>query len=394
MINQLKNIINETQKFYVLSVSLSATKDTYYVLEVLYKDKAITILNKFNLSELNQTSIKQLKKGYPIILHIDGDSVISKDVTNNVGYRNNLIFKSNPEEFYFYEYHQDNKVFASLTRKEIVDDILNKLNEADKYVVHVTLGPFVLINLLLVLKNENTLVSNDYSIQIEDSYIQSYEKSGETNLDYIIGDESISERETTLIASVIEYLYPSQNIKTDSDYLNFNKEQQKYKKYFKVYGTAVLITILVALFVSHFILKSNVVELAEKESLISISNQTLKQINDLKEERGLKEKILLSSSIIDKNYSAKYLSDLGKSVPLAISLDFIKLKKPLKKIKPNEKVIYSLNTIEVSGYTTSDSIFNSWIKSLKEIVWIKQIEILKYNEDSKSNNSFLISLEI
>lgn len=394
MIDQLKNIITETQKFYVLGVSLNGKKDTYYVLEILYKDQGITILNKFNISELNQTSVKQLKKGYPIILHIDGDLVISKDVINNVGYRNNLIFKSNPEEFYFYEYHQDNKIFASLTRKEIVDGILNKLNEADKYVVHVTLGPFVLVNLLLVLQNENTLVGNNYKIQIEDSYIQSYEKSDLSNLNYAIGNELINERETVLIASLIEYLYPNQNIKTDSGHLTYNKEQQKYKKYFKVYGTAVLISILIALFVSHFILKSNVIELAEKESLVSISNQTLKQINDLKEERGLKEKILLSSSIIDKNYNAKYISDIGESIPLAISLDYIRLKKPVKKIKPNEKVIYNQNTIEVSGYTTSDGVFNNWVKSLKEVNWIKQIEILKYNEDSKSKNSFLISLEI
>lgn len=394
MIDQLKNIITETQKFYVLGVSLSATKDTYYVLEILYKNESITILNKFNLSELNQTSIKQLKKGYPIILHIDGDLVISKDVIDNVGYRNNLIFKSNPEEFYFYEYHQDNKIFASLTRKEMVDGILNKLNEADKYVVHVTLGPFVLVNLLLVLQNENTLVGNNYKIQIVDSYIQSYEKSDLSNLNYAIGNELINERETVLIASLIEYLYPNQNIKTDSGHLTYNKEQQKYKKYFKVYGTAVLISILMALFVSHFILKSNVIELAEKESLVSISNQTLKQINDLKEERGLKEKILLSSSMIDKNYNAKYISDIGESIPLAISLDYIRLKEPIKKIKPNEKVIYNQNTIEVSGYTTSDGVFNNWVKSLKEVNWIKQIEILKYNEDSKSKNSFLISLEI
>lgn len=394
MINQLKNIISETQKFYIIGVSLSGTKDTYYVLETLHKDQGITILNKFNLSELNRNSIKQLKKGYPIILHIDGDSVISKDVINNVGYKNNLIFKSNPEEFYFYEYHQDNKIFASLTRKEIVDSILNKLNEVDKYVVHVTLGPFVLINLLLVLQNENTLIGNNYRIQVEDSYIQSYEKSDLTNLNYVIGNESINERETILVASLIEHLYPNQNIKTDSGYLTYNKEQQKYKKYFKVYGTAVLISILIALFVSHFILKSNVIELAEKESLVSISNQTLKQINDLKEERGLKEKILLSSSIIDKNYNAKYISDIGESIPLAISLGYIRLKKPVKKIKPNEKVIYNQNTIEVSGYTTSDGVFNNWVKSLKEVNWIKQIEILKYNEDSKSKNSFLISLEI
>jgi Tfp pilus assembly protein PilN len=394
MVKQLKNIINEAQKFYILGVSLSNDKEDFLLLEVLYREEGLTILKKSNFSTIDDSTIKYIKKDYPIVLHIDGDSIISKDVQNNVGYRKNLIFKSNPEEFCFYEYHQDNKVFASFTRKETLIRVLTKLNEFDKYVVHICLGPFVLVNLSLVLKNESLLASNQYKIKIKDSFIESYEKSDQSNYNYEVGDESINKSETVLLASLIDYLYPNQNIKIDTEYLNFNREQQKYKRYFKLSGVVVLISILLALFISHFMLQNNLKELAEKESIVSISNQTLNQLNNLKEERILKEKVLVSSGVIDKNYAVKYLNDIGKSIPHNISLDKIRVKKPTKKIKPNEKVSFDLNSIEIEGYSNDDNAFNNWYKSLKHLDWVKQSEIVKYREDSKSKNYFLILITL
>ncbi len=394
MIEKIKNIINQAERFYVLGITINGDQEHYHLLEILFKDETLSILNRADFSELNTATIKYFKKDYPIILHLEGDSIISKDTQSTIGYRNNLIFKSNPDEFYFYEYHQDDKVYVSLTRKETITTVLAKINELDKYVVHIALGPFVLTNLLLILKHEEALLGGNYELRIKDSDIVSYEKTTKTNFTYKIGDDSINENETALLASLIDYLYPNPNIKADVEHLDFNKEQYKFKKYFKLYGSVVLIIIVLALFASHFILQKNLKELAEKESLISISNQTLIQLNELKEERVLKEKVLMTSGVIDNNYAVKYFSDIGKSIPMTISLDFIKVKNPVKNIKPNEKVVFNLSAIEIGGYTTNDNSFNNWVKSLKQIDWVKQIEIVKYREDSRSENYFLISIEL
>ncbi|MEO1032270.1 MAG: hypothetical protein AAFX55_12735 [Bacteroidota bacterium] len=395
MIKRLvNNIIKESQSFYVLGINHKGDETFYYVMEFLFKDQEIRILNRFSISELNASTAKYLKKDHSIIVHIDGETVISKDVQNAVGYRNGLIFKSNPEEFYFYEYHQNQKIFASLTRNTAITDLLTKINTLDKYVVHIALGPFVLINLLLLLKDEPVLASNTYEIKLKDAIIESYEKNDTINTTYHIGNDVVNEKETVLLASLIDYLYPNEHINTDSDFLSFNREQHKYKRYFKLYGAAVLAIIMVALFLSHFLLQHQVKELAEKESLISLSNQSLVQLNTLKEERILKEKVLLSSGVIDKNYAVRYFSDIGKSVPSSISLDLIKLKQPTRKIKPNEKISFHLDKIVVGGFTTSDSVFNTWVKSLKQIAWVKELEITKYTEDSKSENEFLIQIRL
>ncbi|WP_422103856.1 PilN domain-containing protein [Winogradskyella sp.] len=394
MIKKLINTIKESKTFYVLGVNTNDGTADYHLMEFLFKDQEIHILNRQNFSKLDASTSKYLKKNYPIIVHIDGDTVISKDVQHTVGYRNGLIFKSNPDDFYFYEYHQDQSIFASLTRKAAITELLAQINALDRYVVHMALGPFVLINLQLALKNESVLAGHNYEITLENGSIVSYEKKTEINTTYAIGNDMINERETVLLASLIDYLYPNTQIKTEDEHLSFNREQHKYKRYFKIYGAAVLAIIMVALFLSHFLLQHQVKELAEKESLMSLSNQSLVQLNTLKEERVLKEKVLMSSGVIDKNYAVRYFSDIGKSVPSTISLDLIKLKQPTRKIKPDEKISFHLNRIEIGGYTTSDSTFNTWVKDLKRIAWVKDLEITKYREDSKSENEFLIQITL
>jgi len=375
-------------------MTIRDNNETFHLLLVQFKDEELTILNRHSFSELNETSAKLLNKDYPLLLHLEGDPIISKEVQNIEGYRNSLIFKSNPDDFYFYEYHQEDTIYASITRKEILTKILAKLNELDQYVTYISFGPFVLINLLPVLKNEDVLVSNYYELVFSDNSLVDFKKKGDIDKQYKVGNEAISERETVLIASLIAKLYPNPSITYDSEYLNNNKEEFKYKKLFKFYGAAVIVTILAALFISHFILQSQIKELAERESLLSISNQTLVQLNNLKEEQILKEKILISSGVTDRNYITKYFSDIGHSVPNPISLDFINIKKPSKKIRPNEKVKFDLKNIEVGGYTNDDNAFNNWIKTMRQIDWVKQIEILEYNDDSKSKNSFLISVTL
>lgn len=394
MFDNFKHIIQQVKKFYLLGVIIHDGKSEFHLLTTQFKDDELSILDRKSFSKLDESTVKYLKKDYPLILHLDGDIIISKETQNVTGYRNNLIFKSNTDDFYFYEFHQENEIYASLTRKDTILNFLDIINGYDKYVDYISFGPFVLPNLKSILEQQNTIKSSFYEVSFESNDIINFEKKETNYYSYNIGNETINEKETVLIASLIEYLFPNPKIKFDSDYLLENKEQSKYKKLFKFYGAAVLIFMVLALFSSHFILQNSIKDLAEKESLASLSSQKLVQLDELKAERILKEKVLLSSGVIDKYYVTKYFSDIGNTVPNSISLDFIIVKKPSKKIKPNEKPLFNLNEIEIGGYTSDDSSFNDWVKTLRDISWIKKIEIIEYNEDAKSKNSFLLNIKI
>ena len=135
-----------------------------------YKDSELIVENRLSDIDFSEELKSVLKeKQYPLVLNFDGNNVVSKVISNKVGYRNDLLFKANIEDFYFYEYFQDKQVYVSVIRKTILDDIVDDIKEQNTFVIHASLGPFVLSNLLKILKNYPSINTSNHQILQENS---------------------------------------------------------------------------------------------------------------------------------------------------------------------------------------------------------------------------------
>lgn len=394
MRNIIKNILILENKFYVIGVSNKEDNLSYSLLTIELKGEELKIEDRYTHSELDDTFLKKVEKDYPVLLYIEGDNVINKIVDNTVGYRNNLIFKANPDDFYFYEYHQGDKVYASVCRKTSVSVHIDTLKKQNLFIYHVAFGPFVMANLLPLLKGCLTIQSKYYAIELLDNRIVAFKNKTATNERYTINEETFTESEIPLLASFFNYKYPNKAIEEDGPDFNVNKSEYKYKKRFKIAGILALVFIISLLFTSHY-LKGYYQEQLTLKRVSFISAQKMAvDVSKLQEEVALKEKILLDNRINNKNFITKYISELSNSISNDITLKTIAVFPEIKKIRPNEKINLRSDIIIIEGETLSDDSFNTWVKQLEAIKWIEAFEIVEYNQSDKNINTFKIETKL
>ncbi|HEX9600808.1 MAG TPA: hypothetical protein VF985_04910 [Mariniflexile sp.] len=366
----------------------------YQLIELAYKNNELKIESRFFSNDFDKPFKEKLTKDYPIILHIEGDNIINKQVENKVGYRNDLIFKANPDEFYFFEYHQNETVFISVTRKQNVDDFIKQISDTQRYVVYLSFGPFVMANLIPVVKDYDTISSSNYTIKIRNGELLSFENEQISFKEFIINGDRLTQRELPLLAAFLNYKYPNPAVEFNTEFLSKNKDEFKFKKWFKIAGIFTLAFFLISLSISHYLMGFYLNRLAEKESLNAMSQQTIIQVEALKEEKALKEKILLSSGIGNKSFLTKYVTDIGNSVPQNIILNTIYIMPPFKKIKTSEKINFDINGITIRGESENDKSFNDWLIKLEALTWIRKMDIEGYSQETKTENTFTIKIKI
>ncbi|OEK09142.1 hypothetical protein A8C32_10430 [Flavivirga aquatica] len=393
MIAKLKNILNN-KRYYVLSISIIDGIPEYYLINVFFENNELKIEARHRSNEIDDAFKEYLKKDYPLILHIEGDNIINKSLENKTGYRKSLIFKADLDDFYFYEYKQDNTVFVSVVRKEAINNFIKEINDLNLYVIGLSFGPFVMASLLPIVKNYSTISSPNYTIHINEKGINDFKKESNLNEDYIINEDRFNQNEIPLIASFFNYKFPNDTIEFDTTFLKDNANEFKFKKWFKIAGVFSLLFFLIALFTSHLLHSSYLNTLSEKESVYALSQKTAKEIDKLKQEKALKEKILRTSNINNKSFIAKYIVDIGNSVFPEITLKTINVIPRLRKIERDKKIDFHFNVINIKGEVRNDDVFNVWIKKIKTLKWIEKLDIVDYSQESKRINTFIIKITI
>ncbi len=394
MLRKLKNILNNSNRYYVISISKVKSISECQIVTIVFKNNELKIEDRCFTNNFDSVFKEKLTKDYPVILHIEGDNIINKCVENKAGYRNNLIFKANPDEFYFFEYHQNETIFVSVARKQYIDEFLMQLSETSLYVINLSFGPFVMANLLTIIKGYDWVSSSNYTIEINGSEILSFKNEQVSDTEFIINGDRLNQRELPLLASFINFKYPNPAIEFDTEFLTTNKDEFKFKKWFKVAGVFTLAFFLISLSVSHYLMNYYKNALAEKESLNTISQKTIIEVNTLKEEKVLKERILQSSGISNKSFLTKYIEDIGNSVPPTIILNTIHIIPPLKKIQATKKINFDINGISITGVSENDKSFNDWLKKLEALTWIRKMDIEEYSQETKTENIFTIKIKI
>ncbi|PKP11182.1 MAG: hypothetical protein CVU08_12775 [Bacteroidetes bacterium HGW-Bacteroidetes-3] len=392
MFKTLKNILKVSNRFYLLGISITNDISEYQLIELLFKNNELKIEKRFFSSSFDSSLKKELLKGYPIILHVEGENVMNKIVENKTGYRNNVIFKANPDDFYFFEYHQDTEIFLSIARKYIIDGIINKISDINLYVIHISIGPFVMANLLPILNGYSKISSSNCTLDIDTNSILSFKNEISSLEKFVVKGEVLDHREMPLIASFLDYKYPNLAIDFDNKFLTQNKSEYLFKKRFKVSIVFSLLFFLVSLTISHNLHNFYLSSLAKNKSFYLTSQKTIIEINTLRDEKILKEKILQTSGVYNKSFIVKYIADIGNFVPGDITLKSIDVVPTLKKIRNDEKINFNFGSIEITGETSNDNSFNSWITDLKTLPWIEKMDIVDYTEEQKAVKSFIIKI--
>jgi len=380
--------------FQVLGIHfLSEDEAQFCVLTIHKKQHEFSIGKRFETDQLTAV-FKEIEPKYPVLLHFSGVGILNKEVELTTNYRQKLLFKSNPDAFYFYELHQEKTIFVSMCRKKIIDPYLEQFKSKKYHIVDLTIGPFVTYILRTFLSNQ-TIISNLSKITVSQNSITNFEvlNTLNSNVSYQIDDLTFHTQEIALFAMVVQYHIREEVIQFEAPFLQENKTNFTYYKATKFVGIIGISMLLLGILLGHFLLNQYQTKAADEQAIVAEVKEIQQNIQLLTQQKQDKEEIIATSGLFNPKFLTSYFYDIGNSVDENTKLSSMAITPVTKKIRADKEVTFFKNQIHVEGITNNDTDFEQWIAKLNKKKWIKNIDIQVYTEVRKSKEkSFLIHI--
>lgn len=387
-----KKSLGSIKRFNLIGVYSSENSLKIVFLNVFFKKDELKIISRDNFESFEDLKNSGVLKSFPIILHIEGDGIINKRKPLGIDAKKEIIFSQNPKDFYFFELYTSEYQFISVSRKKNVDYILEFIKQLNPYILGLSIGPFILSRVIHYLNEDIEIGSAYSSLSTENNQIANIKETPNLSRHYQINNEEYSNAELPLIAAVLNFKFPLKTIEYELPDLKTLISDYTYKSLFKLAVILCLIVSLLTLISSHIILDIYSTEVTQNYLLRSNSLEMGNKYEALKEERKMKEKILLNSGITKKDFLSKYVSEIANLADENIGLIDLTVVPISGKINPGEKIELQKNSIVVSGEVNTDKSFNSFLLGLQEYSWVKKMEIISYLKNSLGKNQFNIKI--
>ncbi|MDY8138472.1 PilN domain-containing protein [Aquimarina sp. 2201CG5-10] len=390
MVNKFLNTILFGNKIQSVQIHFNQNEKEFRLLEIQKNKNDVSIIERYVTKDYDQL-ISTLSKNKPVILSVTGQGVISKKVNSDPNYQSKILFNNDPNDFYWYEFHQEETIYVSVARKELIDKEIEEFKKSQISILNLSLGPFVGVGIQQLLEN-TVLQVGDTELSFKENQLIGYKKNTDYEIkDYNIGDEKISSENIIPFANLINYLYPNDDIISDTEFLSTEREDFTYKKAFNIVGAFTLSFFLLTLLVSYLLLGHYQQEHHKLQVQLGEQNVAYNKLVSLEKDKENKEAILKESGLIDSNFLSFYISEITKEVPSEVNLQTLNVFPTTSKIKAEQRINFINNQVNIEGTVSSNSAFANWVKELKKQSWVDNVKIIDFQRENRTN-SFKIKL--
>ncbi|MBC8756048.1 hypothetical protein H2O64_15325 [Kordia sp. YSTF-M3] len=394
MFEKLTHKIPLRSTFQVVGIHfLHEDEVQFCVLTIHKKQNEFSVGKRFESNKI-EAIFKEIESKYPVLLHFSGVGILNKSVERVANYKQKLLFKSNPDDFYFYELHQEQTIFVSMCRKKIIDAYLEQFSVKKYHVLDIAIGPFVNYVLRPFLSNQ-TIISNLSSITLSQNDSIDFEVLDEVNDNtlYQIEDLMFTHKEIALFAMILQYHIQEEAIQLEAPFLQKNKTDFTYYKATKLAGITGVFMLLLGILLGHFLLNQYQTKVANEQAIVAEVKEIQENIQLLTKQKYDKEEIIATSGLFNPKFLTSYFYDIGNSVDKHTKLSSMAITPVTKKMRADTEVAFFKNQIHVEGLANNDTDFEQWIARLNEKLWVKKTEIEAYITVRRSSQkSFLIHI--
>ncbi|TDS20888.1 hypothetical protein DFQ03_0146 [Maribacter caenipelagi] len=396
MIKRILRHITEGSIFAGLEINTSANGDIYYFLEIKKLKDELVISKSLILNNLEDIKL-HINRTTPLFLCFNNDSILTKQLSNpSISAEAALVNEAFPnieiKTFYWEIIQKSQNSIVSISRKEFVDSVLQKLSQIKITPFQISLGVSGIEEILqytdeefLYLNSQNLKLNNGDIIEIKSDTINQ-------EVFYEINELKMSNFNLLIFGQILSHLNENQR------FTNFSDKNQKLNGHVKnerifdgvgkfalaFFGMLLLVNFI---FYNHYFSKANELQTnllasdSQKENLIKLEN-TIK----IKQE---KINIISNSSNSKSTY---YLDKIAQSIPQSILLNKIDYQPLTKNIQDNKPIFIDKKIILLTGLSNDNNQFSKWIEILEKNDWIVSIETLDF--DFVNDNSSEFSIEI
>lgn len=385
-----KSNINLGNDSGFLSVELEFYSDQEFILRILeIKQKKSQV--DFNVIFNDQAVTEQLLnsiKGKSIVLLITGKGVLTKKINGKSEevQPQDVLPNSGKEDFYWQNYPCEAYSFATICRKQKVDELLSLMKQNNTVIGEVYLGNGV-NHLAGNLFEADDISLPKYDLQFSNRILQEIKPTANEEKNYPIGKKEIPSSMIPLLCAGIAFASKTElHTSIDSEEYLYFKNEWKQKTLFQKAGAIVLVSFLLILFGNYLAYNhySQRYELLQEE--VAYQQSEIDLLNTLNEE--LKEKqSLIGGTGMNNGYKVSVLADkIGITVPSTVQLLEMNIQ-PLEKGKLNkdDKAAFETDRIILKGKIFKSTDINQWIKNMKDEKIVKDVVVSKYNQSLNEN---------
>lgn len=285
--------------------------------------------------------------------------------------------------------------FLSFTRKELVNEVLNKLELVKVKPVKISVSAFDYSSLVGLLNNKSQIHSSAVNVTFQNETIENIDfgniKEEET---YLIGGLEIPSSYSLAFASGLTYFQKKESILSDSHFQNL------LQKHFEgnVIKSIILFFVILLFIISGF---NSVVFFQEFELNTKLKtelnlyetkhNQIIKQLDSYQK----KKKIIEKSGVLENKKLSEYSDKIAMSVPDNVVLRELSFNPLIESESQDSLMLFEKNTILIKGNCDKSLVLNEWINVLKSKDFVKNINLENFVfETYGSVPNFLIKIEI
>lgn len=337
--------------------------------------------------------LERLPRKFPVALALSGKGIIHKQVKGS-GAENKDLFRTafpsvERKDFYVQEAFSNGLVWISIIRQTLADDMVGKLQTAGLQVYALSLGALPVMSIWELLSVPDAgFTANGHQFDVDENgaiagyrYAEGSENSGNLK----IGDTKLKPALLLPYALAFQLFLHDQLLVIKADHTQVDNRFKDFLEQSKLKKTAgiFIFALLGLLLISFFTLTHYNAENAKLNEQVGVLTATADQ-SDLLKKEITEQKILLNKLGWNGGYSYGFLlNEIGSSKPRALTLNEV----IFDQVKEEANVAKDLlASIKIAGETANLTAVNNWIFLLKEKKWAKEVKLLRYQQDTESEN--------
>jgi hypothetical protein len=393
MLNFIKNNIKIRKSFWVLHIKLLSDGARFFVAKFVASNDSIELVNNFESQNLEEL-LKKIDTNIPLILIFTGEGVVCKEVERN-NYSSINSYNSNEnEDFYYFEWQEETLKYISLIRRSNCEDLIVKIEKAGFFINQVFVGPYLIGVFSSFIKQTSTIDFQEkrFSLGNKEIYnVIDIIPNEDTSL-IDLGIEKIDAKFVINYAACLLTFIPNDKVKHSIFKSEIDIEDFKFKNLFNKLGAFILFFFFISLFISYLLLSRYNKKILSYQSKMMETEQNINEIKTIEKVIVDKELIINKLGISGKNFHSFYSYAILNILPPTIKLKGFVLNPIIGKVKNDEKMEFHNKEVKISGISSSEFEFNKWLNDLKDFDWINSTKIDVYQNATKEEDYFEVSI--
>lgn len=402
MISRLIHHFKKYKKIIGLEILIRPDQSYTFNAIVLERKKSkIEILDR--LTNLNSIQELSSLKSLPVAVLINGKSVLNKKLTDANTLANNpiadIIPNVNPADFSYEIHSVATQHWISIIRKDLLTKIIESFSVEGLQIVDLSIGFFGVQHILpLINTNPEVIQTTAFSIHIVDDEINDFSLRENEDLVqfYQIGEDNLDYQLLLPFSKAFANLIGAPSVLSNTVVIAEEEEKFLYSNLFEKLKWAGLIGIFGVLVVN-FLLFTYFNNKNQKSGIqLSMYQSQLDQLGKLKNKFQEKQMFFKQSSILEPSKISWYADQLGASIEQGIELQQLTIAPLINKEKRriDHDFLFDQEKIMIKGNSVKSVHLNTWIKSIQQINWVKEVNVLPYSEGSNGFGAFELEVLI